>query len=236
MISSPISNALLPKMAILCAEGNEKEFLQLYRKTTQLTCAIAFPSALVLAFFAKQVLLAWSGNEELAQAIAPALRLYALGNVLTAIGGVSHCLQFVKGDLKLHLIGTGLFAAVLLPAIFSATWRFGFIGPGYAWLGANVLYFCCWVPLSHRRFFKDLHSKWLVQDILPIITFTSIGAMIAYAFIPWPIGRIQTAIRLTMISATLLSIAFAGSTWGRILLLRTFRSKFQWILGSKPEA
>ena len=86
IVSGPISGALMPRMARLQAEGQHEELIALYRKATQLVTVVAVPTALVLAFFAPQVLWAWTGDAALVSKAAPALTLYAVGYGFLAVG------------------------------------------------------------------------------------------------------------------------------------------------------
>jgi O-antigen/teichoic acid export membrane protein len=141
LISGPISIALLPRMTKQSASGDDVELIRLYRHATHLVGVNAIPVALVLAFFAQQVLWVWTGDTEIARKAAPILTLYALGNGILALGAFPYYLQFAKGDLYLHLIGSALFVIFLIPTLIWATMRYGPTGAGYAWLAANAMYF-----------------------------------------------------------------------------------------------
>ena len=67
VISGPISGALVPRMSKLAAEGNDAGLVRLYRNATQLVGVIAIPAALMLAFFAEQVMWAWTGDADIAR-------------------------------------------------------------------------------------------------------------------------------------------------------------------------
>jgi O-antigen/teichoic acid export membrane protein len=212
LISGPISGALLPRMSKMSAEGDDANLVRLYRNATQLVGVIAIPAALVLAFFAEQVLWAWTGNPVIASKAAPVLSLYALGNGILALGAFPYYLQFAKGDLKLHLIGNGLFVVLLIPTLIWATMQYGTIGAGWAWLGANLVYFLTWVPKVHSRFFKGLHSQWLMKDVSPIVLLTMFTALIANSLLIWSHLRIQLVIEIAMVSLLMVVIAASGSS------------------------
>lgn len=180
IVSGPISGALLPRMTRLQAEGKHEELISLYRKATQLVTVIAAPTALILAFFAPQVLWAWTGDADLVATASPALTLYAVGYGFLAVGAFPYYLQYAKGDLKLHLIGNALFVVVLIPSVIWCATHYGMTGAGWAWLASNVVYFLAWTPLVHHRFAPRLHSRWLLRDIAqtaaPAIFLAAVGA------------------------------------------------------------
>lgn len=226
VISGPISGALLPRLTKLSAEGDEVGLIRLYRNATQLVGVIAIPAALVLAFFAEQVLWAWTGDADIARKAAPVLTLYALGNGILALGAFPYYLQFAKGDLKLHLIGNALFVVLLIPVLIWATLQYGVIGAGYAWLGANAVYFLAWVPKVHGRFVKGLHTQWLLRDVGAIVLLTVTGAVVAHGLVTWPQGRVQVAMGIAVLSLALLAIAAAGSSWVRETISGRWRTRF----------
>lgn len=226
VISGPISAALLPRLTKLSAVGDDAGLIRLYRNATQLVGVIAIPAALVLAFFAEQVLWAWTGDDEIARKAAPVLTLYALGNGILALGAFPYYLQFAKGDLKLHMIGNGLFMVLLIPALIWATLQFGVIGAGYAWLSANAMYFLAWVPKVHGRFVKGLHAQWMLRDVGEIALLALTGAALAHGLVKWPQERVQVAIGIVVVSLILLGIAAAGSSLVRETISYRWRARF----------
>lgn len=209
IVSGPISGALMPRMARLNAQGDEQGLLRVYREATQLVAAIAVPAALVLAFFAEQVLMAWTGDLVISQRAAPVLRLYALGNGVLALAAFPYYLQFAKGDLKLHLIGNFLFVVLLIPALIWATWTHGMIGAGYAWFAANCVYFLLWVPIVHARFFKELHAKWLTIDVGGIIFLAVAVSFVISQTVFWPTNRLLLATYLIFAGLAICLVTFS---------------------------
>ena len=218
MISGPISGALLPRMARLQAEGNEAGLIGLYRNATQMVAVIAIPACLVLAFFAEQVLWVWTGDAHAAAQAAPVLRLYAMGNGFLAMAAFPYYLQFAKGDLKLHLIGSAVFMLLLIPSLVWATWQYGATGAGYAWMGSNAVYFFAWVPLVHRRFVKGLHRQWLMQDLIMICVPGLLAVSTLNVLLPWPEARFQVLARLLIASGAVLICSAAGAGRVRTIL------------------
>ena len=177
MISGPISTAVLPRMTRLNAESKEIELFNLYHRATKMVAIIAVPVTLMLAFFAEQVLWIWTGNSQIALESSPILRLYSIGNGLLVLAAFPYYLQFSKGNLKFHLIGSILLLILLTPFLIWGTWRFGATGAGYAWLASNAIYFIVWTPLVHGHFLKNLHSQWLIKDLAPVF-FSNLGLVV----------------------------------------------------------
>lgn len=229
MISGPISGAILPRMSRLQAEGNDLGVIQLYRKATQLVAVIAAPVALLLAFFSEQVLWAWTGNALLVSKAASVLTLYAIGSGILALGAFPYYLQYAKGDLKLHLIGSFLFVFLLIPSIILATLHYGMIGAGWAWLAANLAYFLFWVPLVHIRFAPGLHWPWLFGDVISVCLPVTSCAWLVHHFSSWGDGRLAVTVQLSLLGSLLLMIAFLSSSNIRALLGSRYRMASVWM-------
>jgi O-antigen/teichoic acid export membrane protein len=165
LLAGPIGQAVQPRLTYLFAERNHTEFRRTYSEATQTLSATTLTATLLLAITARPVLWAWTGNAELAQRAAPVLSFYALGNGLLAVGAVSYYLQIAGGDLRLHLRGTMIFSAVLLPAAVLGTTQRGMLGASLAWFVVNLLFFLGWIPLVHRRLLPGSHWRWLGRDI-----------------------------------------------------------------------
>lgn len=226
MISGPISTALLPRMATLQAEGDEAGLISLYRNATQMVAVVAVPACFMLAFFAEEILRVWTDDAYAAVQAASVLRLYALGNGFLAMAAFPYYLQFAKGDLKLHLFGNVFFLLLFIPSLIWATWVYGAVGAGYAWLSANSLYFFVWVPMVHKRFVKGLHRKWLGHDLsgITIIALMSVSglSMIGY----WPKNRWIAIIILIFSSVFVVLMSAFASSWARSTLVKKLKPFF----------
>lgn len=223
LASGPVSVALLPRLTNLEAKHDVAAFEQAYRGATQLICAVSVSVSVVMALFAKQVLWVWTGNEALAQAVAPVLTLYALGNGVLSVSAFPYYLQYAKGDLKLHVIGNLLFLIFEIPAVVILTRAYGMIGAAAVWAGANFLYFLFWVPLVHRRFMPRLHRRWLMWDVAAITVPPIVFSLVLNEFAPWTRGRVTVAAELAIIGAVTLALAVATSPVLRNVAMESYR-------------
>lgn len=208
IVSNPISSALLPRMTRLQAEGKNDALVTVYRQATQLVTVTAIPVALVLIFFAPQVLLAWTGNADLVQRAAPVLSLYAIGYSFLAVGAFPYYLQFAKGNLRLHLIGNLLFVLLLIPSVIWAATHYGMEGAGWAWLVSNGIYLLVWTPLVHRKLSPGLHAGWLLVDIVRPMAMPLTAAALVAHFMHWSDGRIVLSLQLAAAGIMLLLLAY----------------------------
>ena len=204
MVSGPVSGAIMPRMTRLQAEGQEEQLIAVYRQATQLVVVLAIPVALVLGFFAPQVLWAWTGNAVLAQQAAPVLALYAAGYGILAVGAFPYYLQYAKGNLRLHIIGNIFFLVLLIPSIVWAATHYGMVGAGWAWLISNIVYFVLWTPLVHKQFAPGLHIRWVGTDIAKPVFFPLVAAALMAQFMHWGDSRTWLVLELIAAGAALL--------------------------------
>lgn len=212
VMSGPISSAIMPRMARLQAEGNHDELIAVYRQATQMVAVVASPVALVLVFFSRQVLWAWTGNATLVDQTAPILSLYAAGYGVLAISAFPYYLQYAKGNLRLHFIGSAFTLFTLIPSVVWAAMQYGIIGPGWAWLISNAIYLLAWIPFIHHRFAPGLHWSWLTRDVgLPMVL-PSIFVLSLTLLYQWPDNRLLLAFELiaTFSVLLILSLPLAG--------------------------
>lgn len=168
ILSAPVSTVIMPRMTRLHAEGKHDEMIQVYRNATQLVSVVAGSASLTIAFFAEELLYAWTGDKEIASNAAPILTLYALGNGVLAVSAFPYYLQYALGNLRYHLIGNLVTVITLIPTIIWAASEHGGVGAGWAWLGINSLYLILWVGYVHHKLQSGLHVDWLSKDILGI--------------------------------------------------------------------
>lgn len=234
LIGAPITQALQPRLTRMIAEGNEDEAITLYRKATQLVTILAAPAALALAVFAAPVMWAWTGNPVAVEKAAPVLVLYAIGNGLLALVGLSYALQYAKGDLRLHVIGNAVLLVLMVPCLIWAASRWGAMGAGWTWLVSIGLYLLLWVPKIHERMSLGLHTPWLIRDVLPIIGTTSIIGLGMAINKFMPTSRLESGLFAVGCGMLILAVAIIASSSARTFLCnKVNRCRTEFTMGSK---
>jgi len=219
-LSMPLRIALMPRLTELSARSDHRRMLKVYRNATQFTSVLAFSSALFLALFAEKVLWVWTGNAVVTGGAASTMALYALGNGVAAFGAFPYYLQYAKGEVRLHVIGTLLFLLVLVPTVMVLALRYGAVGAGSAWLLVNLAFLLLWVPYVHRRFLGRFHFDWIRTDILSIALATTLAGLALRMMLVWPRSRGASALVLLAVAAVLVGCAGLASPFAR----ESFRS------------
>lgn len=217
VLAGSVGTAIMPRMARLEAEGDHAALCDVYRRATRSVALFVIPAGIVLALFAREVLWSWSGDRVVVDKSHFVLAAYSAGYAVLAFTALAYYLQFAKGELRLHLIGSIAVVASLIPGtVWSAT-EIGLNGPGVVWLMAHLLYLILWIPVIHRRFLSGVHRQWMNQDILyPLIPAVVVGVLVWMVF-PMPEGRVASAVSLgaLYIALVLVVIFVKRSTLGR---------------------
>ena len=165
VLLTPTFNVLYPKMSALIAKGEESELLGLYKNGTRVFVSLLFPIAIAVAFYSRDVVMVWTGSEELALSVGPLVSLLILG---TACNGVMHfpyALQLAHGRARLALSITLMLVVAIVPLLIFLTLRYGAIGGAAAWLTVNVSYVLLGTWMTHRVLLPDEGSRWLIEDV-----------------------------------------------------------------------
>ncbi|GAB1152045.1 MAG: oligosaccharide flippase family protein [Shewanella algae] len=213
--SGPISTALMPRMVRLWTQGDVGELIRVYKMATQIVSIISGTVAITFVFAAKPILLAWTGDVDIANKAAPILRLYAIGNGFLVLAAFPYYLQYAIGKLKYHFVGNVIILIVLIPSIVFAASSYGAIGAAWVWLSLNMFMFFIWVGYVHKKLFPGLHIKWLLEDILIVIIPISIVCFII-SLVPFQLlSRVEALVFSVGVALICLIVAILSSPMSR---------------------
>lgn len=224
MVSDPLVTAALPRMSRLYAAGAHEEIYRLYRESTQVVSVIAGGLSAALAVASDALLYAWTGSAALVDAAAPILRLYAIGNGMLALAAFPYYLQYVKGNLKYHLVGTGLMATIFIPVIIVVGMRSGGVGVAWVWVVMNAAYLLLWSLYVHSKVAPNLSRRWLFSDVLGVLLPIYLAAALFSLILPEAQSRISAAIHFCVIVVASLIAGVLASPLLRTFLWRGTRS------------
>lgn len=215
-ISTPISGAIMPRMAHLHGEEKFEELRTVYVSATQFTALIVMSAGIVLATLAQPVLYIWTYDIELANKTAPILQLYALGNAVLAISAFPYYLQYAKGNLNYHFIGNVALLAILVPLIIWASIHYGAVGAGWVWLISQTCYLFFWVSYVHFKIEPNINTIWF-KSFLPSMFSVSIFSYFIHECFLFSNDRFVALIQICLVSVMSLIIA--------IISIRPYRKK-----------
>lgn len=161
----PIAQAYFPRLTQLTEQGDERAVAAAYHQGAQLMSIMLVPVGLVLIVFAEPLLAAWTGNETLARDAAPIAAILAVGTVLNGWMHIPYMLQLASGwssfAVRMNLVA----AAILVPAIFWVTPRYGPVGAAWVWVVVNAGYVLVAMHFMHVRLLPKEKWSWYAKDI-----------------------------------------------------------------------
>jgi O-antigen/teichoic acid export membrane protein len=184
IISEPVGVAVRPRMTLLFAQKKQTEFVLLYRTASRFVTWLALSLAIIVGLNAETLLYAFSGNRDAADWGGEVLIWFAFGSAFLAASAYQYYLQTAIGDLKLHVIGASVGAAIQVPVVVFVAVNYGAVGAGISWLGLRLMFFLFWTPIVHKRFLPGFHVFWFVRDILPILIVVSLVGFFLSANFP----------------------------------------------------
>lgn len=225
-ISTPISTAIMPRMARLEAEKDFDGIIKIYLNSTRLISIIVVTAGIVLASVSEQFLYAWTGDKVLANTAGPILQLYALGNAFLALSAFPYYLQYAKGKLKYHLIGNVLMIIILLPCMIWAAKNYGAIGAGWAWLITQALYLTIWTTYVHIKIEPNVNARWF-KSFLPSFFAVYIFTLLAINFFSDNDSRSAIIVKIVLLSiASVIISSLVSLRSSDITVIKIFYKKY----------
>jgi O-antigen/teichoic acid export membrane protein len=173
----PISNAVFPRFSQLVAQKDERELARLYHQSAQAMSVIVLPLAMVLAFFASDVLALWTHNPEVVLHAHTLVVLLAIGTALNGMMTIPYMLQLAYGWTRLGVWTNTIASIVLLPAIYFAARAMGGVGSAAVWVALNSAYVLIAIPIMHRRLLVREKRTWYWSDLGAPMLAAALGAV-----------------------------------------------------------
>jgi O-antigen/teichoic acid export membrane protein len=169
MISSPIGDAVKPRMVKLINENKVDEMIRLYRGSTKSTSILSFSICGIFATFPEQLIYAWSGNLTAAKWSSSILTWYIMGSAMLMLSYFQFFLQFAYGKLRHHVQGATFFGILQILVMSISAYEYGAIGASIAWFFIQFITLFFWSAYIHGKFLPGLHSKWILKDVLQVM-------------------------------------------------------------------
>lgn len=222
-ISSPISQAILPRMTALLNAGKERDMLDLYSKSTQWTAVLVIPITGMVAVFSYELMFAWTGNKTASEWVDPILFWFTLGNGIMALNAFQYYLLYAHGKLKIHVIFGTVTTMVHIPLIAYAAFNYGALGAAIGWFVIRLISFAIWTPAVHALYAPSISRSWLMKDVAPSFictcAFLYLFSNLEINF--FDLGRIEIFITLIGLGSTIVLANVVASSATRRSLLAT---------------
>jgi len=157
-------NTIFPRFSALVAARDEKSLLEMYHGSTQVMSVMILPAAVVISLFSREIMLLWTGSQEIANHTAPIVSILVGGTALNGLMNLPYALQLSYGWTRIGVAINTVFIVTLVPAIILMSKKYGAVGAASVWLGLNAVYMIVGVPLTHRRLLKGEAVRWFTRD------------------------------------------------------------------------
>jgi Na+-driven multidrug efflux pump len=163
---------------------------------------------MTVAFFAGDVIRAWTGSAIIAQRAGLVASVLLGGQLLQAIQVVPFYVALAHGNVTLTLQIYIASVLVITPLLLFLIVKYGIVGAASSWLIMNLCTLPPYIYFLHRRFLPGELRKWVLRDVLrPLLAAIPI-ILLARFFFPVPASR-------------LLTLGLIGLTWGMSALAAT---------------
>ncbi len=207
VVCSPLFAAFFPAFARQAASGNERTLADLYHHVAQLMSILVLPAALTVIFFAKPLIFAWTGKEQVADQTALIAALLTVGSALNCIMNIPYAMQLAYGWTSLGF-WSGLFSlCASIPLLLILTKYFGAAGAASVCLMVSLSYLATNVMPMYRRLLTFEAKRWFCEDVgIPLITCAA-TASVLYEEISWSSTRLSAALAVALVAAILGGVA-----------------------------
>lgn len=163
---SPVFYAIYPRFTQLAALENQKKLALLYHQSSQLMSISIFPSAVMIAFFSREILFLWKQNSATVEHTYLLLSILIVGTAINGLMNIPYALQLAFGWIKLGFYMNLIAALVLTPLIYCLALFYGAIGAASVWIILNSLYLFIGIHIMHSRLLKNEERRWWLDDII----------------------------------------------------------------------
>jgi len=194
MLAIPVSNAVFPRMAQMVGGGAEKnELASFFHLSAQAVNILALPIGLMLAVFSYDVLLTYTGSQEIAKNTALVLSIMAIAKTLHANMLIPYVLLMSIGKLKLSVQLNVISVCMFLPLVVILAQNYGLVGAASVWLIIMLCYVFVGMPMILRQCFEQQWRRWVIVNIIrPFLLITPMLLVIKEVISKYDLGRWET--------------------------------------------
>jgi O-antigen/teichoic acid export membrane protein len=184
ILISPFYNAIYPRFSAYHAHANPDQLMILYRLSGRLVATVLFPVAMIIALVAEDLIRLWTGNAQLAAAVAPLAALLSIGTAVHGTMYVPHALMLSEGKTWIPLAINLSLLVVMVPITIYFAVHLGALGGAIAWVVLHLLYVVLWTLLMRRDSGAAMATVWIRREIgVPLLVCICIGLVARYVLV-----------------------------------------------------
>ena len=209
ILSASIFTVVFPIFSQRVAVGDMEGLKMLYHRGCQLISVLILPIAILVALFAREILVIWIQNPVTVANTHFLVSLLIIGTALNGLMNLPYALQLAHGWTSLAFYTNVISVVLLIPLLVVAISYYGALGAAAVWIALNSGYVLISLQIMHRRLLKGEQWRWYFEDVgLPMVATLSvigIGRLLIHDLMPLPIILVSLLIvlALALTSATL---------------------------------
>lgn len=211
---TPLHNVAYPRLSGIASSGDTQALSMEYHRFAQILSIGILPVALMLVFFAEEVVGVWMGDSEIAQELAPVLSVWALGTLLNCLTHVPHIAQVAHGWTKLGVVMSLVMVSVSAPLLMLLVPHYGAMAAAWIWVAVNAGYLMFAIPIMHSQILRGEEWSWYTRDVLAPIIGGTLAIVLVRMLLP-SADRIHTALYLLIAGVLVFSAVLITTRLGR---------------------
>jgi O-antigen/teichoic acid export membrane protein len=219
IFTSPVSQAIYPKLNQLYQRGESIELLELFHLGNQIISVIVGSISVLLYFYSNSILFLWTSDSSVVQGSYYILSILSLGFLSSGINTMPAALLMTYNRIRYNVYIKLISIFISTPLLLFYIPNYGSIASAFIWLFVVSINT---ILTLHFLFLKDkLKSfvSWFIKDIFQPLIPVVIFIFLTKEFIALPASKIFQI--LTLLIYLLISIIFS-ILFSNILRLRIF--------------
>lgn len=180
MVTAPFASVAFPRFTALIASNDHDGLVATYHKMCQYVSFVVMPIASILLFFSFEILLLWTGSEDIAVHSAQTLSILAVAAIFNSMMQIPFMLQLAAGITWISLWNNAINLVVLAPLMYFLINHYGVAGAGIAWLIFNILYYLIVPHIMHGYVLHAEKKAWYLKDTLLFIVLSLVTFGVVY--------------------------------------------------------
>ena len=161
----PLYAVFFPVFTQHVARGDTEGLKHAYHCGCQLMSVAILPVVLLIALFAKDILLIWTGNITIASNAHVMVAILILGAAFNALLYLPFTIHQAYGYTKYGVYAYIGVLIVFIPLILFFAVRYGAVGAAFVWTSLNGILFLITIPFTHKRFLPGENRRWYIEDV-----------------------------------------------------------------------
>jgi O-antigen/teichoic acid export membrane protein len=170
MIIVPFNTSTFPYFVQLYAANNLVKLKQLIAISSQFIAVLLLPITLILAVYSKEILLIWTGDQDVSSNAFLLVSLLVAGTALNGLASIPANAATAIGWPQLVMVTNLCQAIVIVPVMILLVKAFGALGAAISYVILNSVFLFVMTPFFFRRYavFGN-YFEWLKTSILSVL-------------------------------------------------------------------